>query len=70
LEGFASTHAIDLRAAIELARALGKLPARLVIYGVEAEETGFGEGLSPACEAALHGLLQRIREECACTKPR
>ncbi|MFC6238158.1 hydrogenase maturation protease [Longivirga aurantiaca] len=42
------THALGLAAAVELSRALGTLPARLVIVGVEAQDMAAGAGLSSA----------------------
>lgn len=68
LENFASTHTVNLAETIELARALGKLPPRLIVYGVEAKDFTLGNGLSPAVEAALEGLMTLVRKECACTK--
>ncbi len=70
LESFASTHTVNLAETIELARALGKLPPRVIIYGVEAADFTLGNGLSPAVEGALEDLLKLVRKECACTKPR
>ena len=69
LESFASTHTVNLAEAIELARALGKLPPKLIIYGVEAADFTLGNGLSPAVAAALDDVIQQVRKECACTKP-
>jgi hydrogenase maturation protease len=70
LEGFVSTHTINLADAIELARALGRLPPTLIVFGVEAGDFTAGARLSPAVEASLAELERLIREECACTKPR
>jgi hydrogenase maturation protease len=70
LDSFASTHTVNLAEAVELARALGKLPPRLIIYGVEAADFTLGNGLSPAVEAVLEHVIERVREDCACTKPR
>ena len=70
LDSFASTHTVNLAETIELARALGKLPPRLIIYGVEAADLTLGNGLSPAVEAALEHVVERVREEHACTKLR
>lgn len=70
LEGFVSTHTINLADAIELARTLGRLPPSLIVYGVEAADFTTGAGLSPAVDASLVELERLIREECACTKPR
>ena len=47
------THALGLSAAVELSRALGRLPRRLVVIGVEALDVGVGEGLSEPVTAAV-----------------
>lgn len=69
LNAFASTHLIGLGDAIELARTLGRLPPRVILYGVEARDFTQGRGLSGPVQAALPELERQIREECACTKP-
>ena len=48
-----STHALGVGDAIELARALGRLPERVVVYGVEGLEFAAGEGLTPPVAAAV-----------------
>jgi hydrogenase maturation protease len=55
-----SSHAFGLGEAIELARALGRLPPRLVLYGIEAGETGLGVPMSPAVAAASALVTRRI----------
>lgn len=55
-----STHALGVVEAIELARALGELPARLYVYGIEGEDFGPGEGLSAAVAAAAAALVQEL----------
>jgi hydrogenase maturation protease len=70
LASFASTHSIDLKEAIELARSLHRLPRRLILYGVEAACFELGEGLSPPVERAIEGVIARILEECPCTRHR
>jgi hydrogenase maturation protease len=47
-----STHALGLGAAIELARALGKLPPRLIVYGIEGKNFQAASGLSVEVEQA------------------
>jgi hydrogenase maturation protease len=42
----ASTHALGLRDVVELGRALGRLPARLIIFGIEG--AGFETGAPPS----------------------
>jgi hydrogenase maturation protease len=59
----ASTHVLGAEAAVEMARALGRLPARLVVYGVEGAAFGAGSGLTPAVAAAVAAATERILEE-------
>ena len=58
-----STHALGLGEAVELARVLGRLPGRLVVYGVVGADFGQGEGLSPEVEAALDDLVDQVLVE-------
>jgi hydrogenase maturation protease len=58
-----STHALGVAEAVELARALGRLPARLVIFGVEGAEYAAGEGISPEVERAAGRVVGLILEE-------
>jgi len=58
-----STHAFSVAEAIELARMLDKLPARLVVYGVEGKEFAAGEGLSPEVAHAAELVARRVCEE-------
>jgi hydrogenase maturation protease len=51
--GRGGTHALGLAAVVELARALGRLPDRVVVVGVEAERFDHGVPLSPAVAAAI-----------------
>ena len=55
-----STHAFGAAEAIELARVLGNLPARLVIYGIEGKHFVAGTNLSPAVERAVHETVEQI----------
>lgn len=61
--GAASTHSFGLAQAIELCRALGRLPQRVVVYGVEVEGTGIGEPLSCPVTQGLDRLIDRIVQE-------
>jgi hydrogenase maturation protease len=58
-----STHAFGVGAAIELGRALGRLPPRLVVYGIEGRGFELGGQLSPEAEAAAREVLERLRRE-------
>ncbi len=59
----ASTHHLGLADAVELARTLGRLPARVVFFGIEGKRFDAGTGLSPAVEAAVERVAAAIREE-------
>jgi hydrogenase maturation protease len=61
----ASTHHFGLPEAIELARAVGRLPGRLVIYGIEGASFATGDTLSPQVEAAAARAAEALREEVA-----
>jgi hydrogenase maturation protease len=65
-----STHAFGVGEAIELARALGRLPGRVLVYGVEGAEFAAGDGLSPAVAAAVEPLVAELVEETRCTTAR
>lgn len=62
-----STHAIGIWDAIELARTLGRLPARLIVYGIEGERFSAGDGLTPSVSAAVERLVAELTEELRCT---
>src|SRR5689334_9837899 len=59
----ASSHGLGLGEAVDLARVLDRLPARLVLYAVEVTDVGHGQGLSPPVAAAARRLAERIRTE-------
>jgi hydrogenase maturation protease len=59
----ASSHGLGLGDAVELARVLDRLPARLVLYAVEVTDVGHGQGLSAPVAAASRRLAERIRTE-------
>jgi hydrogenase maturation protease len=58
-----STHAVSVAEAIELARALGQLPPRLVVYGIEGKDFSAGVGLSPEVEGRVAELSERVLQE-------
>ena len=68
-----STHAIGIADTIELARALGRLPRHIRIYGVEAGSFSTGAALTPAVETAVtalvHDVLNDLEKE-RCTSAR
>lgn len=59
----ASSHLLGVGEAVELARALGELPSRLIIYGIEGGNYAIGEGLSPIIASNLPTLVERIIQE-------
>ncbi|MCG3203688.1 MAG: hypothetical protein KCHDKBKB_00360 [Elusimicrobia bacterium] len=60
-----STHDMGLAEAVEMARALGKLPVRFTVYGIEGARFDVGDGLSKAAKEAgtrvANKLVQEIR---------
>jgi hydrogenase maturation protease len=56
-----STHALGVPEAIELARALGRLPARVEVYAIEGARFTAGAELSPAVEQAVGELAESLR---------
>jgi hydrogenase maturation protease len=64
----ASTHALGLAEAVGLARALGRMPGSLVVYGIEGGSFETGESLSPPVQAAVERVAELVRGEVArCT---
>jgi hydrogenase maturation protease len=60
----ASTHTLGVGEAIELGRALGRLPRRIVLYGIEAESLAAGGELTPAVARAVDEVVDRVLAEC------
>jgi hydrogenase maturation protease len=65
-----SSHGQGLAEAVELARALGSLPRRLVVYAIEGAEFAPGAPLSPAVEAAALEVGSRLLAEIVATVER
>jgi hydrogenase maturation protease len=61
----ASTHALGLADAVELARVLGRLPAHTIIYGISGADFSAGQGLSPPVAAAAATVAAAILAEVA-----
>jgi hydrogenase maturation protease len=59
----ASTHHLGLGEAVEIARALGRLPERVAFYGIEGASFDAGEALSPEVEQAVARVAATVREE-------
>ena len=56
-------HAADVGDAVEIARSAGRLPYRLVVFGIEAADLGEGRGLSPAVQRAAAAVAEEIALE-------
>jgi hydrogenase maturation protease len=60
-----SSHGLGVAEAVELGRALERLPQRLIVFGIAVEDDGDGVGLSLPVEAALDEVVRQIRDEVA-----
>jgi hydrogenase maturation protease len=58
-----SLHGTNPVEVLDLARALGRLPRRLVLYGIEGGTFSFGSGLSPDVAASVSEAADRIQRE-------
>ena len=64
-----STHHLGLAEAVELGRVLGRLPAHVIVFGIEGASFDPGDSLTHAVEHALAGVARQVMEEvAACTK--
>jgi hydrogenase maturation protease len=59
----ASTHGLGVPEAVRLAGVLDRAPDRLVVFAVEAADTGFGVGLSDDVAGAVPVVADRIVAE-------
>jgi hydrogenase maturation protease len=58
-----STHLLGIADAIELARALGRLPERTIVYGIEGETFAAGDDLSEPVAAAVERVVAAVQRE-------
>ncbi|MFI6471232.1 hydrogenase maturation protease [Streptomyces sp. NPDC050516] len=58
-----SSHGLGLGEAVELARVLGRLPGRLIVYAVEGADSSLGAGLSEPVGAVVEPLVQDVEAE-------
>ena len=58
-----STHAFSVAEAVELARALNRLPQRLIVYGIEGKNFHSRVGLSPEVKEAAEEAFRMVKEE-------
>lgn len=59
----ASTHGFGLAEALELARALGVLPSRCIVYAIDGVTFDVGASMSPAVAAAVKIVADRLRTD-------
>jgi hydrogenase maturation protease len=57
-----STHAFGVREAVELARAMNRLPENFFIYCIEGKQFSVGSPLSPEVEHAVGSVAQQLLE--------
>jgi hydrogenase maturation protease len=55
-----STHGLGLGESVALARALDRMPERLIVHAVEVTDVGRGVGLTPAVAAAADALTAAV----------
>jgi hydrogenase maturation protease len=65
----ASSHALGLGEVIELARALDRLPGRLIVFGIEGERFDTGAGLSVPARRAVAEAAERVLAELGAAGP-
>jgi hydrogenase maturation protease len=65
----ASTHHVGVAEAVELARALGRLPRRTTLFGIEGGSFEVGNELTTAVQIAVDRVADAVRKEVGeCTK--
>jgi hydrogenase maturation protease len=57
---FVTTHALATGEAIELARVLDRLPPKLTVFGIEADNVGLGAPMSPEVKEAVKRVVAEI----------
>lgn len=62
-----SSHRFGVPETIELARTLDRLPARLVVYGIEGDSFDGDGTLTPAVEAAVQRVVATVLPEVSAT---
>lgn len=58
-----STHNFSVHDAVEMARALGKLPSRVFVFGIESKEFSPGQGMSPEVETSMGELVAQVLDQ-------
>ncbi len=60
-----SSHGLGLAEAVELAKTLGRLPQRLIIYAIEAAGFQAGAGLSSEVTVSAQKVVEKLVQEIA-----
>ena len=63
--GLVSTHAFSVSDALELGRAIGRAPRRVLVIGVEGAAFWMGDPVTAEVEAALDGVAESVLAELA-----
>ena len=58
-----SSHGLGLGHSLELARALGKMPGRCLLYVIEGADFSAGAGFSPDVTKAIPRVIEQILQE-------
>jgi hydrogenase maturation protease len=58
-----SSHGLGVAEMLELGRALQRVPARVVVFTIDAADTGHGVGLTPAVAAAVPEVVSAVLAE-------
>ena len=58
-----STHAMGVADAIDLARALGRLPKQIILYGIEIKSVDSGSALSEPVREGLDSVVEQVYGE-------
>ena len=66
----AGSHALGVADAVRLGGAVGRLPRRLVVFGIEVADTSPGHGLSVDVARAAHTVADSIEQEVGASGPR
>jgi hydrogenase maturation protease len=61
--GTFSTHYFDVTAALEMAKALNRLPERLIIYGIEGARFAHGVDITPEILQAAQIVIRELRQD-------
>jgi hydrogenase maturation protease len=65
-----STHAFSVGEAVELARAMNRLPPRMVVYGIEGERFDEGTVLSRAVQGSVDTVVDLLLKQLRTAAPR